>query len=205
MQQRLRESYLEMADSNKTFVAPAGAAWRNSIIADSTINLYQTDNSHPSVEGTYLTACVFYAAIYNKSPIGNFFMSSLGHGTAVSLQTIAKQTVLDSASNWRIGKYALPKSCGVVDTSLSSSSMAETNNHQVLVYPNPATKQLTVRSYQLIVNAIEVIDVLGRVMVNLSNHNESQPINIEALQNGVYFMKVIDNKGFKQIVKFVKE
>jgi len=204
MQQRLRESYLEMADSNKTFVAPVGAAWLNSRMADSTINLYQTDNSHPSVEGTYLTACVFYAAIYQKSPIANFFMSTLGHATALSLQTIAKQTVLDSLSNWRIGKYSLPQSCGAIDTSHHTTGLNENIKNVISIYPNPA-KQSIVISHLSLVNTIEVVDVLGRVMLRNEASVLSQIINIEDLPSGVYFIKVIDIKGNVLNGKFVKE
>ena len=52
-----------MADSNKTFVAPAGAAWRNSIIADSTINLYQSDN----IKNTISFQLFGIDVIFNKS------------------------------------------------------------------------------------------------------------------------------------------
>ena len=207
MQLRLRESYLEMADSNKTFVAPAGAAWRNSIIADSTINLYQSDNSHPSVEGTYLTACVFYATIFNKSPIANPFMSSLGHATAVFLQTIAKQTVLDSLSNWRIGKYPLPKSCGTADTTHHSTGINTDFKNGISIYPNPSKDKLFVSGYALRGNTIDVRNIYGQVCNTPTSQKgfEGYEINISNLSNGIYFIKLIDARGFQQVLKFVKE
>ncbi|MEY2830099.1 MAG: hypothetical protein RIQ33_1957, partial [Bacteroidota bacterium] len=204
--QRLRDSYLEMADSNKTFVAPVGAAFRNSRINDSTINLYQADYSHPSAEGSYLAACVFYASMYQKSPIANPFMSTLGTATAYTLQTIAKQTVLDSLTNWRIGKYNLPKSCSAIDTTHQPNGVNEFTKNEISIYPNPANDYV-VLSTKYSVNTIEVTNVLGQVCIisPLQVGKGNVSINIEHLPSGIYFLKTIDDKGFQQIVKFVKE
>ncbi len=106
MQQRLRESYLEMGNTLSATVAPVGVAWKNSIEADSMINLYISDNSHPSVEGTYLNACVFYATLFQESPVGLPFTSTINPSTATFLQNIAATTVLDSLSTWNINANA---------------------------------------------------------------------------------------------------
>ncbi len=34
------------------------------------LNLYFSDGSHPSPIGSYVAACVFYATLYGKSPVG---------------------------------------------------------------------------------------------------------------------------------------
>tara|TARA_Y100000782_G_scaffold115483_1_gene159033 strand:+ start:4102 stop:5373 length:1272 start_codon:yes stop_codon:yes gene_type:complete len=103
MQQRLRESYLEMADSNKATVAPVGVAWKNVRDSFPTIELYQVDESHPSLNGSYLAACVFYCTIFQKSCIGSTYMpAGIGTADAFTLQTIATNTVLDSMDLWRI-------------------------------------------------------------------------------------------------------
>jgi hypothetical protein len=103
MQARLRQSYVEMADLNHATVAPAGEAWKKSRLTDSLINLWSADNSHPSMEGTYLTACVFYATLYQKTPVGLTYISSLNSSTAAFLQGIAEQVVFDSLDTWNVG------------------------------------------------------------------------------------------------------
>lgn len=105
MQARLRESYLQMGLDNSGTVAPCGVAWKNSMTADtdSSINLYSGDNSHPSLAGTYLNACVFYATIFRKSPVGYSYLGGLAADDALFLQQIAAATVLDSTDVWRIG------------------------------------------------------------------------------------------------------
>lgn len=104
MQQRLRESYMEMADSNKATVSPVGVAWNAARDSFPAIELYSPDESHPSLHGSYLTACVFYATLYQKSPIGSTYLpAGISNSEAFYLQTIASRTVLDSLPQWRIG------------------------------------------------------------------------------------------------------
>jgi hypothetical protein len=105
MQWRLRGSYLEMADDNEALVSPVGEAFKYSRMADSTINLYSPDNSHPSVAGTYLAACTFYATIFETSPIGLSYTAGLNATQAAFLQQIAHQTVFDSLSVWNINEF----------------------------------------------------------------------------------------------------
>ena len=103
MQQRLKESYLEMADSNKAAAAPVGMAWNNARNNFPLIELYALDGSHPSLHGSYLTACVFYATLYQKTPIGSTYIpSGINAIDALNLQTVASYTVLDSLPLWRI-------------------------------------------------------------------------------------------------------
>lgn len=103
MTARLRHGYSTMANANDATIAPAGPAWRNSWAADSNVVLHTPDNSHPNLSGSYLTACVFYATLYKKSPVGNTYTAGLSVQDAAYLQDIAKLTVLDSIDNWRIG------------------------------------------------------------------------------------------------------
>ena len=103
MQQRLRESYLEMAFNDSASCAPVGMAWKESIAIDSTLNLYSSDNSHPSIYGSYLAACTFYASIFKKSAVGSsYWPNAIDSVTAYSLQQIGSSTVLDSLAVWNI-------------------------------------------------------------------------------------------------------
>ncbi len=102
MQQRLRESYLEMAQNNHASVSPVGIAWKYIVDNYPAINLYQTDESHPSVHGTYLAACVFYSTLFHKSAIGSsYLLPGISPSDGLILQTIGSLTVLDSLSMWQ--------------------------------------------------------------------------------------------------------
>jgi PKD repeat protein len=103
MQSRLRASYLEMATDNDAEVSPVGAAWKYVRDNHPSINLYSADESHPSAAGSYLAACVHYASIYKKSPVGASYTFSLTNADATILQNAAKLVVIDSLENWNFG------------------------------------------------------------------------------------------------------
>lgn len=96
MQQRITAGYMTMAETNGTAVAPIGLAWKHSMDydPDSLINLYSQDNSHPSLRGSYLTACVMVATILQKSPEGSDYYGMITAPEAQYLQQIARQVVL---------------------------------------------------------------------------------------------------------------
>ena len=125
MQERLRESYLLMADENHARVSPVGIAFQNSIAADTTLDLYVSDFSHPSVAGSYLAACTFYASIFKRNPVGNTFLSGLSGTTAAFLQNIAAHTVLDSLSTWKIGVYEPNADFSFTQNGLTASFTSE--------------------------------------------------------------------------------
>ena len=103
MQERLRDSYLTMGLDNNASVSPVGIAFKNSISLDSTIDLYTSDNSHPSIYGSYLAACTFYSTIFKKSSVGcSYKPNAINQTDALFLQQVASSTVLDSMFVWNI-------------------------------------------------------------------------------------------------------
>lgn len=103
MQARLRESYMMFSDSFMTSVAPVGVAWKTFRNNYPLVDLYISDESHPSVHGTYLAACVFYSSIFKKTTVGSTYNPSLPTSDVSNIQTIASQTVLDSTDVWNLG------------------------------------------------------------------------------------------------------
>lgn len=102
MQGRLRYSYVLLAQMFGE-VCPAGMAWKRVRDLDSTINLYQADESHPTIFGSYLVACTFYACIFHKSPVGaTYIPAGISQSVASFLQAVADSTVFDSLAVWNI-------------------------------------------------------------------------------------------------------
>ena len=100
MGERLKSNYLRMVRDFHSDVSPVGAAWLESISRDSTIVLHSSDNSHPSMNGTYLAACCFYEMIY-KEPIENPWRpSSVSEQVASYLINIANQVVYQNYDSW---------------------------------------------------------------------------------------------------------
>lgn len=102
MQRRLRASYMEMAYDNKATVSPVGMAWKAVRAAKPNMNLYEGDESHPNENGVYLTACVFYSVLTQKSAYGASDKLGMDTSKAHFLEKMAAQIVLDSMPVWRI-------------------------------------------------------------------------------------------------------
>lgn len=102
MQGRLRASYLEMANDLDAEVAPVGAVWKKFRTDFPSVELYNPDESHPSIHGTYLAACTFYASIYHESPVGAFVPVGISVQEASDIQNTVNSIVFDSLDIWRI-------------------------------------------------------------------------------------------------------
>lgn len=102
MNGRLRQAYMRIRDSAQASVAPVGVAWKFVRDLYPTIQLYVSDGSHPSLAGSYLSACTFYASLFRKSPVGASFTAGLDPLVAEILQQAASLVVLDSLDNWKL-------------------------------------------------------------------------------------------------------
>ena len=102
MNDRLRAGYMRFMEASEASVAPVGVAWQYVRDNYPAINLYSSDGSHPSLEGSYLAACVFYASIYRETPVNATYFSSVLPSTAAILQNAAALVVLDSLSTWKL-------------------------------------------------------------------------------------------------------
>ncbi len=100
MQQSIDRGYLAIAAELLAPVAPVGIAWFVVRRQDPDIGLWQDDGSHPSTAGTYLAACVFYAAVFRQSPEGLAYTDGLSSDTASILQKAAAVNVLSNPAQW---------------------------------------------------------------------------------------------------------
>ncbi len=105
MQARLRESYMMFKDSFMATCAPVGVTWKKHVALYPSVDLYQPDESHPSMHGSYLAACVFYSSIFKKSSAGASYPSPVTVAEASNIQTLSSTTVLDSVAVWNLGSH----------------------------------------------------------------------------------------------------
>lgn len=70
MQTELTETYLKLAAQIEAEVVPVGLAWQRARELRPGFPLYDSDGSHPSTLGTYLSACVFFGVLTGQSPVG---------------------------------------------------------------------------------------------------------------------------------------
>lgn len=93
-QATISKAYLDLGAELKCQIAPVGNAWETALKGGKKPALHTADKKHPTATGTYLAACVIYAAIYGRSPEG--LPGSIGKLTdeeARPLQAIAWKAV----------------------------------------------------------------------------------------------------------------
>ena len=69
-QAELTRVYREVAKKVQARIAPVGPAWAAARKQRPDLALHHEDGSHPTPAGSYLAACVFYAVLTQKSPVG---------------------------------------------------------------------------------------------------------------------------------------
>lgn len=143
MQERLAEGYADYQeaageDGTPAWIAPVGLAFARAWATEEEAGLdplspesrfyqlYAEDGRHPSVFGTYLAACVFYASLSGRSPEG-LGAGALGEADAVWAQAIAAATVFDQSLGYTYPwSEAGEPETGAPETGEPDSGAAET-------------------------------------------------------------------------------
>ena len=93
MYKKLKKEFLRAANLNNLLLIPAGEAFDLGNKSNPEINLYTSDNRHPSEEGTYLAASVVFATLFGHRTEGNIGVGNIEPSVAIKLQKIADKTV----------------------------------------------------------------------------------------------------------------
>ena len=101
MQDSLTLAYKGIADTLSGWIAPAGEAWRY-VTSSHGMVLHDADNSHPNLNGSYLSACVFYDVMFGKPSSGNSFTAGLTADSALILQQAADSVTFGYAEKWNL-------------------------------------------------------------------------------------------------------
>ena len=184
MQDTLASAYSSLGVADSAEVVPVGRAWALAYARVPAVDLWETDNSHPTLLGSYLTACVFYARLYKANPVGNPFTGGLDAPTAMFLQQIASQFIPKASDTGEI----------------RSEDLQTTRLFQN--YPNPFNPKTRIDfSLEREGHAsLRVFDLLGREIATLVDE-ERPPGKYEVefdgthLSSGVYFYQLKSGTG----------
>jgi uncharacterized protein DUF4886 len=69
-QKTITDAYTAIGEELGAAIIPVGVAWQNFTRKHSHPVLHDQDKSHPTLAGSYLAACVFFAALFNETPFG---------------------------------------------------------------------------------------------------------------------------------------
>ena len=147
-------------------------------------------NSVTNIEVTAFYRCANLKKITNLNPIpvnisGNVFVE-------LNLSEITLEVPMGSVAAYK--EANVWKEFNIVGINVGITSP---KSLQMSFYPNPTTGELRVESGKLRVENIEIFDIYGKKMSQVSNLTShiSNQINISHLPAGVYFVKVYTENG----------
>ncbi len=98
---RIALAYEETAKQLGATVAPVGIAWQKALSGSKPVTLHAADKKHPNESGSYLTACVFFAALVDPKTVGlpgrlvfnGDMLTNIPTADAARLQRAAREAV----------------------------------------------------------------------------------------------------------------
>jgi hypothetical protein len=190
---RLR--YQMLADTLKADVSPVGAVWRYIREHYPHIELFHTDESHPTPSGIYAAACAFYATIYRKDPLmitHNYYLTALH---AQQMRMAASVVVYNQLNYWKIGMYDEPCDHKVTTAELSYNehkfSFSKFSDHLKLNIPD--NEQIRYR----------ILDPSGKTVACGENPYQGE-IPINKLPCGIYLLMIASDKKTPFLTKFTR-
>lgn len=104
MDDMIYQRYMQMTIDNDAVVSPVGRVWRAIRTAYPDYELFQSDNSHPSLMGSMAAAYAFYTVIFKKDPNLITYDGDLNPVQAQNIKQIVKTVVYDQLLTWKVGE-----------------------------------------------------------------------------------------------------
>ena len=190
MDSLLNLRYMMMAEDNHAWVSPVGAVWHYIRDHQPGVELYQSDESHPSYFGTYVAACCFYTVLTGRNPRNITWNGLLDETTALIAKNAAETVVFDSLWKWTFQADTVSGDSTAVDAFLLPEK-------GLLVYPNPANTTLHVLLPELAKNpTITIVNMEGDTVYHQSlvssckDRQNTLDIDVSFLKNGNYIFSV---------------
>lgn len=192
MSWRLRNNYSLMANDFSSWVSPVGAAWSYSIERNPDIVLHSEDNSHPSIQGSYLAACCFYIMMSGNSVGSDYLPSGVSMEEGDFLRSVANRVVFDSIDYWR-------------NQTSSLEEVALTNEDVFSINPNPAKDNVNIIFNKALSDVnIELIDLNSKIIdKKIVSVKEGEKITLSSFgQKGSFIVvvKFFDRKISEKVV-----
>jgi hypothetical protein len=189
--------------------APSGATltWTGTVAAGKSFQVVYWENSNP-------TAKYFYSTATNTLDVRN------GTHTAI----VANSNYTYYVNVWCNGQFGGSSANGTFTTGNSVAAEKSPLSPEgginslpfgegwggALVYPNPATEQVTIQAPQpptggVPTGEVMVLDMLGRVVVKATPFENQTTLTIKHLAKGSYVVKMTNAQGEVQTKKLVVE
>lgn len=213
---------MEMSQMYNAAAAPVGVVWKYVRAMYPAIELYDADESHPALAGSYLAACTFYTSLFHKSPIGAAFPSGIDSLTATQIQNSAHVIFFDSLWMWNIDTSKVTAN---FISSIASSVVTFTNTsfnanaylwnfgdgnfsqdiNPVHSYLISGTYNITLKAFgncrsdsitqQINIQHVGIEDISNSTQIIVFPNPAKEEINIKTGSHSFISYLIIDNKG----------
>jgi hypothetical protein len=93
----------------------------------------------------------------------------------------------------------------VANFNISTSSLEEKFDEKLVVFPNPVSSELTIRSMDEILNEIKIYNLFGEQLILFNDLNTSEfKLNSSTFENGIYIVEIKLSNGNRSIKKITK-
>lgn len=105
MDSLLELRYQQMALDNDALLSPVGLVFREIRSTLPSINLYELDESHPSIHGSYAAAVTFYTILFGKNPNLITFNAGLPPAEANQIRQVVLLSVYSKLAKFGVGSF----------------------------------------------------------------------------------------------------
>lgn len=192
MSLRLKTNYCLMANDFSSWVSPVGAAWSYSIANKPELVLHSSDNSHPSIQGSYLAACCFYIMMSGNNVVSDYLPSGVSAEDGEFLQNVANRVAFDSIDYWK-------------NQTASLEEIALSNEDVFTISPNPAKDNVNVIFNKALSEvSIELIDLNSKIIdKKIVSVKEGEKITLSSFGQKGNFILMVNYYGKKISKKLV--
>ena len=176
MQDTLTAAYCENAYATTSYVAPVGEAWKAALATDPSLVLHSNDNSHPSYDGSYLAACVFYSVFWNKTPIGIYHDKQIDEAKAELLQTIANDVFFNNLEKWNFS---------------TENIIENSDNKNYKIINNPSDNKVIIENKSESFLNVKIFNING-TLINEKDINDCDSIELSDTK-GIYIIQITES------------
>ena len=101
MQDRIKATYLQLADRLKADIAPCGILWKILKRKQPSLALHEADGIHASLLGSYVNALTLYSLIRRKPLKGVFIPPALEKQQALLIQDTVSEVLFECRPDWK--------------------------------------------------------------------------------------------------------
>ena len=100
---------------------------------------------------------------------------------------------------------ALAAGGALVELPSATASIDNLNNEKINVFPNPSSEYITITGLKSSNSNLKVINQLGKTLLNVTDLDNNQKINISNLPEGIYHISISNADGIFTTEKLIKK